>query len=132
MVDTVVVRDVIAQRVDVCDQPTRRVDVIAAGPAGAAGAGLSIAGVFVDLVAFLAAHPTGAIGDAYLVGDDLYVWDVTNSVWFNAGPLRGASGADGRPGQIRFTGEGAPGTIIGSQPADTYLDRLTGDIYTLL
>lgn len=37
----------------------------------------------------------------------------------------------GGAGQPRFTGQGPPGTIIGANPGDEYLDKLTGDIYTL-
>ncbi|CAM5594035.1 hypothetical protein [Rhodanobacter lindaniclasticus] len=67
-------------------------------------------------------------GDAYAVGGDLYVWDVDTSAWANAGTFRGP---DGAPGQIRFTGIGAPGTIVGASPGDTYLDTITGTIYQL-
>lgn len=34
-------------------------------------------------------------------------------------------------GQPRFSGDGPPGTIIGSQVGDEYLDRASGLIYTL-
>lgn len=102
------------------------------GPQGAPGIGIELKGVYAALADLQAAHPTGAIGDAYAVGGDLYVWDEDTGAWINAGAFRGPAGADGTPGQIRFTGQGAPGTIIGAQPNDTYLDTLTGTIYTLL
>ena len=44
------------------------------------------------------------------------------------GDLRGA---DGKDGQIRFTGHGVPGTIVGANPLDTYMDLDTGNIYQL-
>jgi hypothetical protein len=44
---------------------------------------------------------------------------------------QGPQGLPGKDGQIRFTGTGAPGTIIGASPGDTYLDTGTGTIYTL-
>lgn len=44
---------------------------------------------------------------------------------------KGDPGVPGKDGQIRFTGFGAPGTVIGASPGDTYLDKNTGDIYTL-
>ena len=44
----------------------------------------------------------------------------------------GATGPAGKDGQIRFTGHGAPPTVIvGASPGDTYLDLDTGDIYKL-
>lgn len=43
----------------------------------------------------------------------------------------GPPGPPGRDGQIRFTGHGPPGVIVGAQPEDTYVDLLTGDIYKL-
>lgn len=43
----------------------------------------------------------------------------------------GPQGVKGADGQIRFTGHGPPGVIIGASPNDTYLDLDTGDIYKL-
>ena len=34
-------------------------------------------------------------------------------------------------GITRWYGDGPPGVIVGSSPGDEYLDRLTGDLYTL-
>lgn len=46
----------------------------------------------------------------------------------------GPGGPEGPPGRDavgRFYGEGPPGTIIGSQPNDEYVDTLTGELYKL-
>lgn len=43
----------------------------------------------------------------------------------------GTPGPPGKDGQIRFTGNGPPGTIVGAEPGDTYMDLLTGDIFKL-
>ena len=43
----------------------------------------------------------------------------------------GPPGPPGKDGQIRFTGMGPPGTIVGSSPGDTYMDLATGDVYKL-
>lgn len=59
----------------------------------------------------------------YKIGDGLSAW--------NALPYGGINGADGKDGQIRFTGNGVPGTIVGASPGDTYLNLDTGDIYKL-
>lgn len=50
-----------------------------------------------------------------------------------AGPLgpTGPTGPQGPVGGRRFYGSGPPGTIIGSQPNDEYVDVDTGDLYTL-
>lgn len=45
------------------------------------------------------------------------------------GPMPGPPGTGGQP---RFVGDGPPPvTLIGANPLDQYLDRLTGDIYEL-
>lgn len=97
------------------------------GPAGAqgeAGKGLVILGV---LASEADLPPAAAVGDAYLIGTD--VWLFSGATWVNAGNIRGPAGKDG---QIRFTGNGAPPTVIvGAAPGDTYMDLLTGDIYKL-
>ena len=107
------------------------IEVQIPGIQGRPGVGIELHGVYATLGALIAAHPTGVVPQAYIVGADLYVWDEDGSMWNNAGPFRGTTGADGKSGQIRFTGQGDPSTIIGSEPLDTYLDTLTGDIWTL-
>lgn len=96
------------------------------GDKGDAGAGLVILGVLPDAASL---PPTGNAGDGYVIGDDLYVWAAT--AWQNVGPLRGPQGVAGKDGQIRFTGHGSPGVIVGASPNDTYMDLDTGDIYKL-
>ena len=99
---------------------------VLAGPPGAPGAGLRITGVLPSAADL---PPTGALGDAYLIAGDLYVWD---AAWVNAGPIQGPPGPPGHPGQIRYTGLGPPpAVIVGAEPGDTYLDLNTGDIYKL-
>lgn len=99
----------------------------AAGPAGPQGTGLVLLGALAtpgDLP--VAAQP----GDAYLIAGDLWVFDGT--AWTNGGPVQGPTGEKGKDGQIRFTGHGAPPTVIvGASPGDTYMDLDTGDIYKL-
>jgi hypothetical protein len=45
------------------------------GPTGPAGDGVRVLGSYINLRCVQAAHPTGDVGDAYIVGTDLYVWD---------------------------------------------------------
>ena len=55
---------------------------------GTTGAGLNILGEYATLGALESAHPTGSLGDAYLLVDgSLCVW--TGSAWFNAGNIQG-------------------------------------------
>jgi hypothetical protein len=66
------------------------------GPQGIAGQGLQIKGYYATLVALQTAYPTGAIGDAYVVGNDLYIWASSN--WQNVGPIIGPTGPTGPSG----------------------------------
>ena len=100
------------------------------GPSGAPGAGLRIAGAVADASQL----PGGAApGDTWLARDSGHghTWD--GAAWIDIGPIaiQGPAGRDGKDGQIRFTGHGAPGVLVGAEPGDTYLDLLTGEIYKL-
>ena len=53
--------------------------------------GLSIKGSYDTYEELTQAHPTGSLGDAYIVGDDLYLW--VNDAWSNVGQFRGEDGA---------------------------------------
>lgn len=63
------------------------------GATGAIGAGLNILGSFSTYAALVAAYPTGSIGDAYLIGGDLWVWSGTQ--WLNTGNILGPTGPTG-------------------------------------
>jgi hypothetical protein len=43
----------------------------------------------------------------------------------------GPAGPQGPKGAIQWYGNGAPGTIVGAQPNDLYLDKTNGNIYKL-
>jgi hypothetical protein len=74
----------------------------AAGPTGPqglqglSGQGLSIKGSYATPTALTTALPTGTLGDGYLVGSDLYIWD--GNSWENAGPIIGPTGPTGPSG----------------------------------
>jgi len=77
------------------------------GQTGETGQGLSIKGSYSTLLALQTAIPTGATGDGYLVGSDLYIW--ASTTWQNAGPILGPTGPTGPSGGP--TGPtGAPGS----------------------
>ena len=69
-----------------------------AGPAGADGTGVTILGSFETEAALKAAHPTGRIGESYLVGGYLYVWSATDGSWANVGSIQGPKGETGPAG----------------------------------
>ena len=105
-----------------------------AGPAGANGPpgepGLRVTGA----VATADQLPDSAnSGEVFVTRDDGngYAWN--GAAWVHIGPIaiQGPAGAKGKDGQIRYTGHGAPGVILGAEPGDTYLDLLTGEIYKL-
>lgn len=65
---------------------------------GADGTGVTILGSFDTHQDLILNHPTGNIGDAYLVNGDLYVWSGETSEWVNVGNIQGPQGAQGIPG----------------------------------
>lgn len=75
------------------------------GPAGQDGTGVSILGYYDTIEALEAEHPTGNAGDAYLVGDNLYVWDATDNVWKEIGVIRGPQGIQGPQGPAGTDGK---------------------------
>jgi hypothetical protein len=81
------------------------------GPTGETGSGVSVLGAYAILNDLTTNDPTGNIGDAYVVGSDLYIWNDQNSEWYNAGPFVGPIGATGPQGATGPTG--AASTVTG-------------------
>ena len=80
------------------------------GPTGPAGSSISILGSYDNLSDLINEHPTGNIGDGYIVGDDLYVWSLNEDKWINVGTIKGPTGPAGPQGIRGLTGEvGAQG-----------------------
>ena len=50
-------------------------------PQGKQGAGITILGSYATLEELKQAHPTGNVGDAYVVGLNLYTWSETDQDW---------------------------------------------------
>lgn len=107
------------------------------GPQGAPGDNFRLAGsapTYADLPTTLDAS---SAGQAWMTNSDgrVYVWSGTAWPPEGQAPVlqgpAGVDGTDGKDGQIRFVGNGAPGTVVGASPGDQYLDRDTGDIYAL-
>lgn len=67
------------------------------GIQGETGAGLEILDYYSTYAELIAAHPTGSPGDAYKVGNDLYIWSVSSNSWVNAGTLSSPSPSTSLP-----------------------------------
>jgi hypothetical protein len=87
------------------------------GATGAQGTGITILGSYPTYAALVAAHPTGNAGDAYIVGPDLYVWNVATSAWLNTGQIQGPTGPTGSTGPIGATGATGPVGATGTNGA---------------
>lgn len=64
------------------------------GTYGVDGTSVTILGSYNSLAELQTAHPTGNLGDAYMVAGDLYVWN--GSSWENVGQIQGPQGAPGQ------------------------------------
>ena len=82
--------------------------VMISGRDGTDGTSVSILGSYNTLADLQTAHPIGSVGDGYIVGGDLYVWDGTQ--WANVGNIRGPAGTNGT--------DGADGSQIWTATAD--------------
>jgi hypothetical protein len=65
------------------------------GKDGRDGTGVTILGSYDSVAELNTAHPTGGVGDSYIVGGDLYVWSETENTWKNVGKIQGPPGKDG-------------------------------------
>lgn len=78
------------------------------GQKGEDGTSVTILGHYDTEAELIAEHPTGSLGDAYLVGGDLYVWN--GSAWENVGSIQGPQGEQGEKGDKGDKGDtGAQG-----------------------
>ena len=68
------------------------------GPKGDDGTGVTILGSYATADDLAAAHPTGNVGDSYLVDGSLYVWSETDGSWQNVGNIKGPKGDTGSSG----------------------------------
>jgi len=69
------------------------------GAKGKDGTSVNILGSYTTLEELQTAHPTGNIGDAYIIGGNLYVWSESNNVWEDVGTIQGPQGEVGPPGE---------------------------------
>ncbi len=81
------------------------------GPKGETGAALAIKGSFPSLEELQEQHPTGTLGDAYMVGPRLYSW--SGSAWVDCGDIKGPKGDQGIQGERGPTGPAGTTTWAG-------------------
>jgi hypothetical protein len=82
------------------------------GATGSTGQVATIDGSYPSYEELVAHHPTGNVGDAYIIGDDLWVWDQDKADWVNVGQIAGPQGLPGEPGATGATGaQGEPGLM---------------------
>lgn len=78
------------------------------GDTGDIGIGTVIKGHYDNYSEFIAVHPSGSLGDAYIVDGSYYYWNENG--WANAGSVKGDTGPQGDKGDKGDTGDtGATG-----------------------
>lgn len=103
------------------------------GQDGADGTSVTILGSYNTYAELIAAHPTGDnIGDGYMVGSDLYIWNGTT--WQNVGQIKGADGTDGLTYYVHLayatSGDGEENFSTTAFDGATYLGTLTNTTST--
>lgn len=93
------------------DGTVTKTQPVLTGTRGSDGTSVTILGSYDTVEELEAAHPTGDLGDAYIVQGDLYVWN--GSAWENVGSIQGPEGPQGPAGPTGPTGStGATGNGI--------------------
>ncbi|MBO5152477.1 MAG: hypothetical protein J6B73_10010, partial [Methanobrevibacter sp.] len=79
-------------------------DTGAKGDTGDIGIGTIIKGHYNNYSEFIAVHPSGSLGDAYIVEGSYYYWNENG--WANAGSVKGDTGPQGEKGDTGDVGTG--------------------------
>jgi hypothetical protein len=66
---------------------------------GKDGTSVNILGSYNSLEELKQAHPTGNVGDAYIVQGDMYVWSTEENTWVDVGNIQGPAGTNGKDGE---------------------------------
>ena len=105
-----------------------------AGPQGEPGIGLHIEGSYASYDEFIAAHPTGEPGDAWIVAGDLYVWNSwdQNPRWVDEGVIQGPPGPQGKQGPQGVAGPEGPQGIQGPQGVGVHIEGSYPDYETFI
>jgi hypothetical protein len=90
------------------------------GPQGADGKSIAIMGSYTTDADLKAAHPTGNLGEGYLVGTHLWIWTTADGgKWIDVGEVRGPQGLPGPEGKASTKPgpKGERGTVWITLPA---------------
>lgn len=68
---------------------------VTTGADGKDGSSVTILGSYDTLEELQSAHPTGNVGDSYIVNGNLYVWVTDNEQWEDVGNIQGPEGKSG-------------------------------------
>lgn len=103
----------------------KKIDVVL-GLKGSDGTSVNILGSYNTLAELQAAHPTGKIGDAYIIQGDMYVWCVDSNSWEDVGNIQGPKGADGTSSylHIRYSDDGTTFTANEGKDVGKYRGEL--------
>ena len=98
-------------------------------PKGTKGDSFNVLGSYDTIDELKKNHPTGNIGDAYIIDGDIYVWSDNTKDWKNIGKIKGPKGDIGPTGPIGPTGAIGPTgpTLIKSAYIVTYNDLTNED-----
>lgn len=66
---------------------------------GKDGTSVNILGSYDSLEELKQAHPTGNVGDAYIVQGNMYVWSAEDNTWVDVGNIQGPAGTNGKDGE---------------------------------
>lgn len=78
------------------------------GPRGLPGTNINIRGSFNSLEELIQKHPSGKMGDTYLINGNLYYWNEDTMMWENAGHIGGPTGPKGDKGDKGERGDIGP------------------------
>lgn len=92
-----------------------------AGKDGSDGKPFNILGSYDTMAELIEAHPTGSVGDAYIVAGDLVVWDDEKQQWSNSGRIQGETGNGISSATIHY-GTSASNTTIPTIWTSNYAD----------
>lgn len=77
---------------------TSVIKLVENGTDGRDGTSVTILGSYNTVAELKQAHPTGSIGDSYIVDGDLYVWSTNINDWQDVGTIQGPAGTNGTNG----------------------------------
>ena len=106
----------------------KKVDVVLSLK-GSDGTSVNILGSYNTLEELKQAHPTGNIGDAYIVQGNMYVWCVEDNDWQDVGNIQGPAGEDGKSSylHIRYSDDGLTFTSNNGTDVGRYRGELISD-----